>query len=341
MEKVSLKQAIAAIYDMELNNYYMTRAMQQLEEESRRELPPDLPYPINKPIKPEDPFSVVSNESMETNPVVGAITGAFGGALLGLAVNIVVYLFSALFLDKGEGILDNMLTFIGIGAAVCAVLFIPYSISERKKVKLSYKQKIEQYEKDQARYHRYLEDAKLERVASDKRNAARKAALAQQKEQMRCKMRESEDLLIQLYDMVGLDRKFRNIVPVAYMYEFVKLGVSTKLDGTDGLYYLTMQELRMDQMQYKLDTIIDKLDTLIDQQHSIYRELTSINRRCDDMIAASVRNTDAILAQNNLISDQNEVLKQISTNTAVAAYNAERVAKEQEYQSYMVRYQSW
>lgn len=357
MENISLKQAISAIYDMELNNYLMTRAVKSLDGALHK----NLPHPeddFDMPEKPTQPKAPVDDTSIAANTIAAAIIGAIGGAVIKFVFGIVNYLIAYNSAPTGgqDAVVDNapglifggFWTWVLIFAAIGTVIGVFSGISSKNTYKLRYKDYKAQCEAYDLAMKEYEAECKKCSDLKDQsereweaKNEARKNALIQQKNQLHSKIAESSALLNNFYNTVGIDEKFRNIIPMAYMNEFIELGISTKLEGADGLYYLVRKELRMDQMQYKLDTIITKLDTLIDQQHSIYGELLNLNMRCDNMISATIRQTDAMLTQNHLISNQNKLLTDIESNTAIAAYNSERIAKEQEYQSYMIRYQNW
>ena len=108
------------------------------------------------------------------------------------------------------------------------------------------------------------------------------------------------------------------------MNEFLRLGIATKLEGADGLYYLIRKELRMDQMQYTMNEISSKLDTLIDKTHELHSDLLNINSKCDKLVNATIRAASSA--------------ESAAVNSAITAYNSERIAKEQEYQNMLITY---
>ena len=126
--------------------------------------------------------------------------------------------------------------------------------------------------------------------------------------------------------MVGIDEKYRNIVPIGYMNEFLRLGIAARLEGADGLYYLIMKELRWEQLQLSLEDLSTKLETVIDNQKSIYYELSDINCRCSEMVQLAYQQAD-------MAARRQQTLENIERNTACAAYNTERAAKEATYQN--------
>ena len=354
MSDNSLKQAIAAIYDMELNNYFMTRMRQSLQASLSKRVERDDDEP-DKPRKPIEPL-MPAKPSIITALISGAVFGAIAGAVVKFVVGLIAYLVEYNKADDTEAVLDRapsiifggFWTWVLVAALIVGAVMAIAELSKLKEYKLKlnkYKSNIKVYENDLKMYETAVEEYEKELDLADERweqkLAARESAIRHQMMLLADKLYDSTVLLNELYDKVGIDAKYRNIVPIAYMNEFINLGISTKLEGADGLYYLTMKELRMDQMQYKLDTIITKLDSLIDKQHSIYFELMNINNKCDTMAIATARQTDALLNQNSLIKDQNALLSKIERDSEITRYNSERIAKEQEYQSYMTRYQSW
>lgn len=344
MAETYLKQAMSILFDMEKNNYLMTKAIMELEQKMRTEFVP--------PKEPERPYIGPEPSIHKINVKDCIATGTVGGGFVGgLATIIITAVYFGLIAD-GIGFTDSaeinaILIFLiwVLGAIAGAIIgSVQELMRENKKKKTS-----------ELKYTKYLDEKRAYETALSEHNAnyrvkvsrskqeyeKKKEALRALKAQLIGKLSSSQTNLAQFYNTIGIDVKFRNIVPIAYMTEFLNLGISTKLEGADGLYYLTMKELRMDQMQYKLDSIASKLDTIIDRQHSLYTELTAMNINSERLISASINQTDALLRQNALIGKQNAIAAEIEKNTAIAAYNSERTAKEAEYQSYLQRYNRW
>lgn len=135
-------------------------------------------------------------------------------------------------------------------------------------------------------------------------------------------------MLARFYNKVGIDSRYRNLVAIGYMNEFVSLGISNRLEGTDGLNYLIRQELRQDQLQMSLEEISKKLDTIIDNQRMIYSQLQEMNRKSDTIVNGIKKLSDKVAESQQTIIE----------NTALTAYYAERTAKKAEFQSFMEIY---
>lgn len=347
-----LHQAISYIYDIEKNNYLLTRAINKIDGElSAGPQPPRIK--MNKPAHPN--IKEPENPQRHSTPVDKKKNRKFisCGDLAQVGVWTFVGLMHAFIKVKYNSIIDSLgyayyiilLIFMGIG------VYIRYRLDKNirlKKEKIrqkeyennlkEYNSTIKKYEQSLAEYNRHVSAAE-----KDARNnwQNRQNALNALKKQLSDKLSASKSLLKTMYSIVGIDPKYQNLVPIAYMNEFLRLGIATKFEGADGLYYLTMRELRTDEMCYKMDTIVSRLDSVINHQHSLYSELLDMNKRCDSLISQSIRETDALLAQNNLINNQNRLLAEVQNNTASAAYNSERIAREQEYMSYLQRYDRW
>ena len=151
--------------------------------------------------------------------------------------------------------------------------------------------------------------------------------LAKEYNLLQAKLQESNTQLQKFYNIAGIDQTYRNIYPIGYMYELTRLGISNKLNGTDGLYYLVRQELRYDAFHYQLQEISNKLDVIIDQNKAIYSELKAINSKCDTLIEQSIR-------QMNQTDLMNRSIDEIAKNSSIAAYNSDRCSKELEYARY-------
>ena len=162
------------------------------------------------------------------------------------------------------------------------------------------------------------------RVKTEKKQ---KDVVAKEYNLLKAKLEESKAQLQKFYNRAGIDATYRNIYPIGYMNELARLGVSNKLDGADGLYYLVRQELRYDSFNYQLQEISNKLDVIIDQNKAIYSELREINVKCDRMI-------DLSLQQMKQTDQLGKSIDEIAQSSSIAAYNSNRCSKELEYARY-------
>ena len=308
----SLKEGFSILYDMELNNYLMTQMIAELNGQIN-----SLGHKknINQPYKEQNNVAM----SDYTLPFlgVGGFLGAIIGAIVGFvdANSFIEYIFSPL----EEGI-KFALIFAAIGLAFGFFVGI---ICRKKK-----------YAEIEKNYSSNCIDAE-KRIKNDairvQNELKQKEILIHQRQALMTRKNEATQRLNKFYSIMNIDSKYRHIIPIGYMNEFVSLGISNKLEGVDGLYYLIRQELRMDQFQYTLDEISSKLDTIIDNQHRLYGELKNLNTKCDTLISATVK-TAQLAAKNN------QLLQQVVENTSITAYNSERIKAELRFQNYMMTY---
>ncbi len=192
--------------------------------------------------------------------------------------------------------------------------------------------------KANARYAKEVEEDK-QRVKAELREIT---FLRNQKNDIIEQKSASRRNLADFYVKIGIDRDYRQLIAVGYMYDFMRLGIATKLEGADGLYYLIRKELRYDQLQATMDEISAKLDTLIDQNSLIYSELKKIDRKCSDIVKNTAEiafNTAKIASNTTNINSQvqknNETLEKLAKSSAINNYITERIRREQRYQHYL------
>ena len=317
LQEQQLKEGISILYDMELNNYLMARGIEQLNRNISN---------LGVPKRFYEPKLAENHEGIwdytEVVPPISAFLGAIIGAIVGI------------FTEGGSGFGGFFNGLLGafvygligvvIGAVAGFVIGLIWGIISHSKENTRLQQI---YELETASYHRAIEDDKL-RV---KREQLQKTELIKQREALTHKLNESQQLLDLFYSIVEIDETYRNIVPIGYMNEFIRIGISRKLEGADGLYYLIRRELQLQDMTRTLTEIRDKLDEIIDNQKALYSELCDINRKCDHMIDLTLQT----------VKNSENALKKANTtaiNTEIIAYNTERTQRELEFQNFMLLY---
>jgi hypothetical protein len=153
-----------------------------------------------------------------------------------------------------------------------------------------------------------------------------KQVLVDIKNELTEKKKESLVLLGAMYEHSGIDRRFRTLVAMGYMNEFLILGIATKLEGVDGLYYLIQQRVQYNALKASLDDIANKLDTIISNQDRLYYEIIEMNDKLESM-------TKEISSAVRVGVENGKALEEIKTNTGVSAYNTERMRCEYEYRN--------
>ncbi len=301
MEGTKLKEVISTLYEMELNNYLMRDMIEKLDEEiptyGHRKF-------IDKPIKEE-----VLGSSSDSIPTQG-VGPAFAVAII-------------------SGIIAAFIAPLLIIPTVLVVFFAIYLIITVVKIGST---NHDQNDKDADAYYNYQLELYEKDVNADKKRVElelkQRDFIISERSTIEKKLKQSEALLSELYKASGIEPRFCNIVSIGYMYEFISMGIATKLEGRDGLYYLLLEDARWREVNSKLDDISSKLDTMIDESRAIYSELGSMSKKCDKMISG-MKKVAAKIDENTIINEK------IAEETEVAAYYAERTAREAEFHNFM------
>lgn len=308
-----LEQGIEILYNMELNNYFMTIAIRELNEDIDQ---------LGKGKVISQPSRGISYVTMaDTIPifiVICAIIGAIVGVIVGFNEQD-----EGLILSIVLALIDGVVFFTRRSCCWCSNRI--YLLSNKKSIDISERQ--QKYSRAKRSYeHQIAEEPK--RIAKEKKQ---REILISQRNALINRKKEATIKLNKFYQIMHIDKQYRNIVPIGYMYEFMRLGISKKLDGADGLYYLIRQELRADQMQRSLEDISSKLDTIINNQHQLHKELVNLDYKCTTLIREAKKSAE-------LSAKNNQLLQEAVVNTSISAYNSQRIKQELKYQNFMLKY---
>lgn len=294
MTQQELKNYILILNDMEHSIYMMTRMCEKIDEEKDNLRKKEYSYPESPKKAPVKKFNVFRCIFFE-NPIALAPLLLCGWAL-------------------GTGGLLMILTVLGLALYV---VLLPINIIAGIIYYRCKKPKVEKERKNAE--EKYLNECRQHKNACDEIDLSRKndrermIALDEQKSSLLKRKAEAESKLKEFYEKININEKFRGILPMSYMAEFIKLGIATKLEGADGLYYLVLRELKDTEFKY---SITAKLDEAVQKEQTLYKEIERMKRTCDVMFLNTVNNA--------------------STHT-IDDYQSERIAKELEYQTYLMK----
>lgn len=114
-----------------------------------------------------------------------------------------------------------------------------------------------------------------------------------------------------LYQMDVIYPKYRNIVAVSSIYEYLASGRCSRLDGPDGAYNLYEMELRQNIVIGQLSAISGNLEQIKNNQYTLYQDLLTANHQSFEM------------------------LSDISDSAKYSAYSSEATAKNTEALKFM------
>lgn len=94
-----------------------------------------------------------------------------------------------------------------------------------------------------------------------------------------------EKALSDLYAENVIFPKYRNLVAITAINEYLESGRCDKLEGADGAYNLYEMELRQNIIIGQLSNIIDNLEAIRNNQYSLYVELKRANETVEEIVS--------------------------------------------------------
>lgn len=98
-----------------------------------------------------------------------------------------------------------------------------------------------------------------------------------------------ENALKQLYSEDIIFPKYKNIIAITTINEYLMSGRCDKLEGPDGAYNLYEMELRQNIIIAQLSSILDNLEQIRNNQYTLYKELQKSNLTIDEILQETRR----------------------------------------------------
>ena len=151
-----------------------------------------------------------------------------------------------------------------------------------------------------------------ERVYREEQQASNLKVLERQ---LIAKRNETKNLLNYYYKVGPIFPKYHhNFAAMCSFYEYFLSGICKEFIGEGGAYDRFEKQLIMNIIIAKLDIIIQKLDQIRDTQHMLYQALSESNRKLNQLINESTRQTS--------------LLEFNAQQNAITAYNTEQIRVE-------------
>lgn len=128
------------------------------------------------------------------------------------------------------------------------------------------------------------------------------------------KYKQTKDVLNQYYALGIIYPKYRNLVSISYIYEYLMSGRCTALEGHGGAYDVFECDKRFESITTRLDVIVNKLDQIEINQHQIYSAVKG-----------------GIKSSNQLVNSMLQNIENISNNTKINTYYNEVSARNTEF----------
>lgn len=212
--------------------------------------------------------------------VFTGLVGAVAGIIVGFVANLAVYLLNILFhlLSSVFWLYTkkspDLLPYLGIGAAAGFIILFLYGIISSGGPAEIHASKI-RYAKENTNY---INAQKSRKETLDRVNR-QIHLLPEVIKKSQGKLYETQEILNKYYNLGIIYPKYRGLIPICTIYEYIESGRCVSLTGPDGAYNLYERELRMNLIIDKLDTVIDKLDSIRKSQYMLYEAIQAGNEQ--------------------------------------------------------------
>lgn len=314
MTTAELKEYLDVVVDMEKSIYLQEHLATQLRNEIELLAKPKT---IIRPYKPSPPSS-------KKNPTTSTVKQSTVDRIFNFYKNI--------------GVLILAVIFLPFTILLLLFVIVPMTIYEIHQQNKEVQKELNAYYSALTQYHQSMEqyeaDIKydMERVA---REQVSKIALQEELNRLTSKCRDSKHFLSEIYSKNIIFPKYRNLVMVCSLYEYICAGRCTMLEGHEGAYNILEMEIRLDRIITQLDTVVAKLEQIKNNQYMLYSAIQESNRQAVRIVESTQRMADSLQGLSGQAEELNSRISELQKSSALTAYETERAQKELAYMNRM------
>lgn len=149
------------------------------------------------------------------------------------------------------------------------------------------------------------------------------------------RMHAMEQVLRDVYSLNIIYEKYRTLPYVCSLYEYIKSGCCSSLQGNGGAYNLLEQEIFRKTLILQHDLIIRQLDKIQENQYMLYCTIQDNNEKLNNLLLG----IDQIANQLSHITlyqeDMRSCLDEVQKKSGISAFYAEQINKELFYMNRM------
>lgn len=345
MSTEELKEYLGIVVDMEKSIFLQERLLKEMTEKVGRL---GVPKTYEKPIQPtqlSEPEKKITLGEMlfwiflspivlcvglweifceYIGPAIGLIAIAVGVELLLFYINfalgivgVCALVFGFLWLIMGEIQANNL-------AKEQKHLKEEQEKLEKERVRIK-------FESEMASYHNNIKFDAL-RVAHEN---AEKDVLASEIEEIKRSLSTSKKILIYIYAKNVIFPKYRNLVAVCSLYEYICAGRCYTLEGHEGAYNLYETEMRLDRIITQLDKVIANLGAIRENQFMLFSAIQDMNRQSVSIMESTQEMAEQLWSINGQAGNMAVQIADLQKTSALTAYHDERTRKELAYMNRM------
>ena len=195
--------------------------------------------------------------------------------------------------------LGGLKTIVSIFLVAFGIGFIGYAVKipgANKKMSDEYAAAMEKYDKEMDAYKKRSAEAE---VRNQEQEHAYQSEMAEYNQSMAVFTDECEksrgtiievgnhlkNSLEHIYSANVIYPKYRNLVAVTTIYEYLASGRCDTLEGADGAYNLYEMELRQNIVIGQLSSVLDSLEQIKSNQFTLYSEIAESNRKSAELLS--------------------------------------------------------
>lgn len=324
MRTEELKEYLGIVVDMEKNVFLQERLLKNMSVKMSRL---GIPKTFTKPTQVMQPCKSDTNNIVKAIlytlffPIVLWVEDGFGtmAFFIGITVGVAAFLFS----------ISEVLGLIAV--VVFIFLIFKCHLNEFETKYQSKNKEWIRYEAELALYHSNI-DLDAARVAREK---AEKEILALEIRETEGRLSISKKNLINIYEKDIIFPKYRNLIAVCSLYEYICAGRCSSLEGHEGAYNIYEAEIRLDRIITQLDKVIVHLDAIRANQFMLYSAIQDMNQRSALILESTQNMASQLLILGGQADSVSEQISQLQKTSALTAYHAERTQKELAYMNRM------
>lgn len=367
MSTEELKEYLGIVVDMEESIFVKKNICQEIDQEIEKL---KIPRKFSDPTKPLAPLPPQPKEPKQNvlpysiMRIIGTCIGQFFA--IGLITTVITGYY-AMFV----GIAPREVSWPVSFSLIIPIAWVVHCIrknkaisceNEKKKAEseIEYRDALKKYQEDLAQYQKTLKqhqkslnENQLKRQQDEIERQLKTAFLESQRDEVKKKLDISEERLQTIYQKNFIFPKYRNLVMVCSLYEYICAGRCTELEGHEGAYNILETEIRLDRIISQLDKVIAQLEQIKQNQFMLYSAVQECNQRLglimgsirqmvvdlNDFCSCSIQNSIQLNSQVAELNSQNTQLNahiaELKKTSALTAYHVERTQKELAYMNRM------
>ena len=302
MKIKELRDYLKQVLDLETALYENSRVKDDYRELRDKSKPSKQSIALpSEPIKPMEEKTVITfTQAMQR------MTGLFR---IAWAICIAVSIFGILFpicmgiAMQGWATIFTVMLVIGVIFVIPSV-FMTWKVRQEQCVmnsniiKTNHERK-ERYGKEYQKYKETLSIAAIQNMQLAEAYSKELVVYNSQTDSVVAELTKTDEklqmALNNLYNKNVIYGKYRNLVAIATLYEYIDSGRCCELEGANGAYNLFESEIRADRIISSLNRVVSNLEDIKNNQHTLYKSIECANMATINILS-NINNTQTMTA---------------------------------------------